>query len=175
MDRHFDTTSSFRLSEGFGLNLSHELHGEGINCRHLGLLRSMFWRPSSCLVSVYSHMSTIKTTQDLRQEVRSGDQIFVGGKLFDVDDKRAISASQIPVKQEFDGQSQNGLIALIGRVGSPQSQRHVDNSRDLRLVLLAEASDLFNIIFCSWSFVFTINGNILLSTVTNLNIFVLHW
>ena len=31
-----------------------------------------------------------------------------------------------------------GLVALIGRVGNPRDPRHVENSRALRLLLLAE-------------------------------------
>ena len=65
------------LSEGLGINIATEMHSNGIGIRHLGLLRSYLWHaiPGHCTLTFSS--TSIRTTNDIIDDVKHGDQIFV--------------------------------------------------------------------------------------------------
>lgn len=44
----------------------------------------MLWRDLPCVVSLYNHSDAIRTSRDMRNEVRPGDVLFVAGTSFDV-------------------------------------------------------------------------------------------
>lgn len=122
------------LAEGFGIDLPSEMHAQGINVRHLGLMRSLLWHPLPGTVSLYHHESCVRTSQDLRQEVRDGDSIRVGDDVFVVQEtaKKRITPNMIPVSAVYKGESKNGLTARAGRISFEK------NSDEMRKVLLAE-------------------------------------
>lgn len=122
------------LSEGFGIDLTSEMHAQGINMRHLGLIRSQLWRALPGTVNMYHHENYVRTSQDLRQEVSDGDSIAVAGVVYLVQEtpRRKITHSRIPVTERYKGESKNGFTARAGRVAID------DKSEELRQLLLAE-------------------------------------
>jgi hypothetical protein len=75
-----DVTGTFTLSRAFCCplltSLEGELHGRGINIRHLGLLRNIFWRqlPGKCNLSF--NQPYLYTSTDLRDEASRGAQVL---------------------------------------------------------------------------------------------------
>ncbi|KAJ1428375.1 hypothetical protein B484DRAFT_419428 [Ochromonadaceae sp. CCMP2298] len=122
------------LSEGLGLDLTSEMHAQGVNIRHLGLMRYKLWRPLPGVVSFFYHERCFRSSQDLRQELANGDSVSIGGKTYTVQEggRRSITHSQVPILETYIGDSANGLI---GRVGSTRADKQCF---ELRLVLLAE-------------------------------------
>ena len=122
------------LSEGLGVDLTSEMHAQGINMRHLGLMRSRLWRELPGTVSMYHHETIVRTNQDLRQEVSDGEQIRINGAVYVIHEtgRRKITHSQLPISSTYMGESTNGLTACAGLVAD---DRHSD---ELRRLLLAE-------------------------------------
>jgi hypothetical protein len=122
------------LAEGYGIDLPSEMHAQGINVRHLGLMRSQLWRPLPGTVSLYHHETYVRTSQDLRQELSDGDSIRVGEDVFVVQEtaKRKISHAKVPISATYKGESTNGLTARAGRIAIEK------NCDEMRQVLLAE-------------------------------------
>lgn len=121
-------------SEGFGLDLTHELHSRGINVRHLGLMRSLLWRDVPGTVNIYNHEDFVRTNQDLRYEVDNGDSLKINGQLYviEVTNKRKITHNRVPISVLYEGESLNGLTVRAGRAPTEV------NCHELRQVLLAE-------------------------------------
>ncbi len=65
------------LSEGLGINIATEMHSYGIGVRHIGLLRSFLWHaiPGHCTLTFSS--TSIRTSNDIIDDVKHGDQIYV--------------------------------------------------------------------------------------------------
>jgi len=124
------------LSDGLGLDFTAELHSRGISMRHLGLLRSLFWRDLPGTMAVYFSDKRIRPSSDLRHEVRHGDTIrFSTTNLsFEVDlsTKVKIEHGTVPTTTIFMGQSVKGQSA---RAGVLSTEKHTDN---LRAVILGE-------------------------------------
>lgn len=122
------------LSEGYGIDLTSEMHAQGINMRHLGLIRSKLWRDVPGTVSMYHHENYVRTTQDLRQEVSDGDSICVAGVVYLIQEtpRRKITHAKIPVTERYKGESRHGFTARAGRVASDEK------CEELRSLLLAE-------------------------------------
>lgn len=64
---------------GYGINLTSDLHRHGISCRHLGLLRTYFWRPVQGSVNIAYNSSLLDCTSsgDLRSQIRKGDLVVL--------------------------------------------------------------------------------------------------
>lgn len=126
----------FRLpiSEGFGIDLASELHAQGINLRHLGLMRSLLWRDVPGTVSLYHHDSFVRTSQDLRQEVSNGDRIKINGQYYTIQENSSqkISHNSIPISSIYMGESFNGLTMRAGKAPIET------NCNELRNLFIAE-------------------------------------
>jgi hypothetical protein len=128
---------SLPVSEGLGLDLSMELHNRGINMRHLGLLRSLLWRPVPGTVKVFFHEMIIRTSRDLRDEVRDGERVKVEGlenDIFTVKESTYMKIAQdrLPISVRFKGKSVTGVNATVGATITDK------NCPELRCVLLGE-------------------------------------
>ena len=124
----------FPLSEGFGIDLTSEMHARGINIRHLGLMRSLLWRSLPGTVSLYHHETYVRTSQDLRQEVSDGDRISICGETYLIQEtaRRKITHAKLPITATYNGNSTNGLVARAGKT-------EIDGiSNELRQLFLAE-------------------------------------
>lgn len=75
---------SLPLSLGLGIDLTSEMHHRGINIRHLGYIRSLIWQELYGTVSLFFNCNYMTTQFDLRDDVRNGFQIKIGGELFTV-------------------------------------------------------------------------------------------
>ena len=53
------------------------LHRNGVNVRHLALVRQAFWRRLSSAVVVKPYINFLETEDDLTSEIRRGDQVRV--------------------------------------------------------------------------------------------------
>ena len=111
------------VSEGLGLDLSKELHTRGVNVRHLGLMRSILWRPLPGTVNIYFHEQFVRTSRDLREEIREGDYIRVEGKDYLVKESKELkmTARTIPIAEKYYGTSRNRTTAMVGRLSSAKA------------------------------------------------------
>jgi hypothetical protein len=127
-------TYGLPLSEGLGLDLTEELHCRGINMRHLGLLRSLLWRDLPGTLTIFFGEQKIRTSVDLRLEVRHGDIVRVEGTDYVIleTEKRKIKADSLPLEEIFMGLSKRSMHGRSGRIKLDQ------HSEELRAVLLAE-------------------------------------
>ncbi len=124
------------IADGFGLNVTEELHCRGVNIRHLGLLRSLFWRDLPGHVDMFFGEKRLKTEEDLGREVFDGDHV----EVFDVKtdfvvketEKRKIKPTSIPLSEPIMERSLPRLTARVGRL------KNQNNSEDMRAVLLGE-------------------------------------
>jgi hypothetical protein len=127
---------SLPVSEGLGLDLSMEMHNRGINLRHLGLVRSLLWRSVPGTVNIYFHEVVIRTSRDLRDEVRSGERVKIEGvaEVFTVHETQhtKIGRDRLPVTMRFKGKSMNAVHATVGATSTDKY------CTELRAVLLAE-------------------------------------
>jgi hypothetical protein len=122
------------LSEGLGLDIAHELHVRGLNIRHLGLIRSLLWRPVIGTVSLHNNEKFLRTSNDVRNEVRNGDKISVLEEIYSVTEtvKYKISFDRIPIDRKYLGRPIRGVHAKCGYIVNES------NSHGLRCLFLAE-------------------------------------
>jgi hypothetical protein len=122
------------LSDGLGIDLTTELHDQGIGMRHLGLLRGLMWRTLPGDYSIFFNESCIRTKHDLREEVRNGTEILLGDTFYTIveSDKRKITATKLPIEILYTGLSERGLQARAGLL------KDEVECEDVRTVLLAE-------------------------------------
>ena len=138
MQRDF-RSQSLCLSEGYGLDLSKELHCRGINMRHLGLARSLLFRPICGTVSVFFHDTFLRTSMDLRREVKNGECVRIRGDgahvleftILETDAAR-ITHDKLPISVRYTGLS---IVDATGSVGGVSFDR---NNAALRSIFLAE-------------------------------------
>lgn len=125
---------SIPVSEGLGLNLSAEFHIYGVNMRHIGLVRSLLWRPLPGTVNIYFHEKHVRTSRDLREETRSGDKLRIMERDYLIEESLSekITAQKLPLAEKYFGLSMNRITAMLGRVSTTK------NCSELRSVLLAE-------------------------------------
>lgn len=62
-------------ASGHGFSLTADMHRRGINVRHMGLLRDMFWRPLQGKVDLSFNSNRIRTRTDMRLQLRRGEQV----------------------------------------------------------------------------------------------------
>lgn len=116
------------------LILSQDFHKEGINLRHMGLVRSMLWRllPGKC--SIYHNESFLRTTEDLREELKNGEKIYINGELFTIKEinKIKISHNRVPLNRVYSGDSVHRVETYCGGIDEDKG------NNTLSLILLAE-------------------------------------
>jgi hypothetical protein len=122
------------LADGLGLDLTTELHDQGIGVRHLGLLRGLMWRDLPGDYSIFFNERCIRTKHDLREEVTHGTEVLLGDTYYKIveTDKRKITATKLPLEHLYTGLSLRGLAARAGLL------EEESECEDVRTVLLAE-------------------------------------
>ena len=65
--------------QGYGIDITRDLQRHGINVRHMGYIRTFFWRPLGSSVNVAYNADHVVTHGDLRDEVLRGQRL----KIFD--------------------------------------------------------------------------------------------
>ena len=118
------------LSDGLGLDLTEELHCRGINMRHLGLLRSLLWRDLPGTLTIFFGEQKIRTSVDLRKEVRHGDTIRVDGKDYVIleTEKRKITDKSLPLQEIYMGLSKKSMLGRSGRTPLDQNSEELSSA-----------------------------------------------
>lgn len=134
-------------NSGYGVNLSADMHRQGINIRHMGLLRSNFWRTVEGKVNIATNSSRLVAHCDLRHQVRRGDFLILQTdaqqvriragmptKLYKVsrDPKETHSGQALTLTEEVTELSVNDVSLRVGKLELQT------NSEEMRLLLLAE-------------------------------------
>ncbi|GBG31006.1 F-box/LRR-repeat protein 2 [Hondaea fermentalgiana] len=83
------------------LELTQEMHARGINMRHLGLLRTFFWRRVRGTVSVTFSERVLHGTHDITKEVKPGQQIRLRNQRFRI---------SVDPNDPYDGESKTICI-----------------------------------------------------------------
>ena len=122
------------LSEGLGLDVGNELHSVGINVRHLGYMRSLLWRQLPGNVSLFFDEASIRTSRNLKDEVKNGETVRVNGVNYIITEtsKKKITEKRIPLATAYLGAN---LPNLIGHAGSISIDT---NNTELSIVFLCE-------------------------------------
>lgn len=120
--------------QGYGLDITTNLHRYGINARHLGLLRGMFWRKLATPCSIVFNSKSLPTQSDSRLEVDRGAQVKVRGvyNRISTSPKDPFTSKQMPVDKKIMENSANNVEIWAGEVSDDR------NSAEIRLLLLAE-------------------------------------
>jgi len=120
--------------QGYGIDLTANMHRYGINMRHLGLLRAMFWRKLGGTVNVAFNARKFITHTDLRPEVSRGMKLKVRGIYYRIstNPKDEFSERAIGVEEKITDISRNYEDIYAGEVEDET------NSEQIRLLLLAE-------------------------------------
>lgn len=142
----------YPLMDGYGIDFSMELHDLGINIRHLGYIRGLMWRKLPGIFNLYFNDHYIRTSMDLRDEVKHGMVIDIADLQFTVTEttSRKISYNRIPIEKLYVGMSKRNQFAYGGYLKSSPSpptassasasstSSHTPNCDGIRSVLLAE-------------------------------------
>jgi hypothetical protein len=120
--------------QGFGLDVTTNMHRYGINVRHLGLIRSMFWRKLGFKCNVVFNSRKFVTHGDLRHEIARGAQIRVKDTFHVVSSnpRDEFSEKAITVMEKVRDLSENHVDVYAGEVSDS------GNSEQMRVLLLAE-------------------------------------
>lgn len=108
--------------------------------RHMGLARSLLFRPLHGLLNLQSYENYIRTTRDLRLEVKNGERICIDsgygldGQEFIIKETETdhIAHDKLPLSRKYVGPSINNVTAIVGSTSTDK------NCSDLRSILLAE-------------------------------------
>jgi hypothetical protein len=76
------SSNSSDSSTSTGFDLTAELHRRGIGVRHVGLLRSLFWRQLQGTVAVAFNSARVRTKRDMRDCLRPGDTVRIDGVVY---------------------------------------------------------------------------------------------
>ncbi|GMI35290.1 hypothetical protein TrCOL_g2906 [Triparma columacea] len=120
--------------DGYGLDLAADFHRCGVNLRHMGLVRTRFWRKLRGNCSMIFHSRKVESNRDFKCQVNRGDQV----KIFDVlyriskDTKDDFTDRVIYLDKTYEDDSKNFVDVFAGEV----SDDH--NSQKVRDVILAE-------------------------------------
>jgi len=122
------------VMNAYGIDLTADMHREGINMRHLGLIRKKFWRKLSGTGSLNFHTKKLMTSIDCTKQVERGDQLKFCNIMFKIslDSKDAFTPFEIPLDRLFNQDSINHQPMYAGEV---KDDRNSDKIRD---IILAE-------------------------------------
>ncbi|RYG70007.1 hypothetical protein EON64_01315 [archaeon] len=122
------------LSEGFGINLTQEMHKLGINMRHLGYMRNLIRRALPGKVSVFHGEKYIRTTHNLSIEVEEGGVLLIENKEVKVQStkRNKIATTTLPIAKKYREDSISNATAFYGEI------YHTQHTEEIRLILLAE-------------------------------------
>ena len=138
LSKFAERLSSLDLSDdynyGFRLDLTALMHREGFNMRHLGLLRTKYWKKLKGTVNIFSQQTKIETNADLTSEIKRGSTIKICSKIYRVstDLSKTFNSSEITIESRVNSESKNNLDAYTGEVTKET------NSVKMRLLILSE-------------------------------------
>lgn len=156
-------------------DLGREMHRLGINLRHLGFLRSFLWHDLPGKFSIFHNEKIARGSENLDQEVCTGDFLQLGVEEQQLDDLQEHDA-QLANKQQSQNKSKSEMIFEVGDMSMRKSRRFVPvtalhsgesvfnlrarsgkllearNRRDLDLLVLGEmvTRALKQLIRCCW-------------------------
>lgn len=124
------------LSQGFGIDIASELHCRGINIRHLGYMRSSLYRTLPGFVKLFFNENFLRTSRDLRDEVKNGDILKVAGAVYTVKEtpQNPFTHSKIPISQTYLDED----VERVQCVSGSSFMSTEKNSEQLRALFLAE-------------------------------------
>jgi hypothetical protein len=122
------------IADGLGVDLTTELHDQGIGVRHLGFIRGLMWKELPGTFNIFFNEKFIRPSADLRGEVSHGMCIRLAGVLYTVTetDKRKVTHNRIPIEKLYTGLSLRNQVAWGGKLKTEK------NSDAIRSVILAE-------------------------------------
>lgn len=122
------------IADGLGVDLTTELHDQGIGVRHLGYIRGLMWKELPGTFNIFFNEKFIRPSVDLRGEVSHGMRIRLAGQLYTVTetDKRKVTHNRIPIEKLYTGLSLRNQVAWGGKLKAEK------NSDSIRCVILAE-------------------------------------
>jgi len=120
------------------ISWSREMHSRGINLRHLGFLRSMFWHELSGRVSVTYSETCLRCDKDWRIELPRDSRFRVrvehehseykGFRLYTLDPSQDWTQNKIFIKEAVNGPPENGVRAFAGLVSKFESSKSIRDS-----------------------------------------------
>jgi len=121
-------------SKGFGIDITELMHANGLNMRHLGLLRSKFWVKLKGTVNLIHKETKVQTNNNFTNQIRRGARMKINGEYYEIstNSKSVFTSSIMTLDQPYKGKSRNNQELYSGVISNDQ------NSRKLRLLLLAE-------------------------------------
>jgi hypothetical protein len=124
------------LSQGLGLNIPVELHSRGINIRHLGYMRASLYRVLPGVVKLYFNESFLRSSRDLRDELKEGDVIKVMDFTYTVcpTASNPFTHSRVPISSTYLGEA----IERLSCGSAAPFMTTESNSEALRALFLAE-------------------------------------
>lgn len=121
-------------NDGYGVDISADLHRNGINVRHMGAVRQRFWRKLRGTCSMIFHSRKVITNRDFSSQLERGDKVKVLGEIYhiskDFDDD--FNATTIYLDRNYEDDSKNFVEFFAGEVDEE------DNSEQIRELILAE-------------------------------------
>jgi len=120
--------------DGYGIDVAADFHRNGVNLRHIGLVRSRFWRKLRGTCSMIFHNRKVESNRDFKNQIARGDQIKIFNTLYRVseDAKDEFTKKVIYLDKSYEEDSKNFVEVFAGEVSDPENSQHV------RDVLLAE-------------------------------------
>ncbi|CAM9295251.1 unnamed protein product [Chrysoparadoxa australica] len=85
--------------DGYGIDLTAEMHRKGISIRHMGLIRDMYWRELVGTVDMAFGKDRMRTRKDMRLMISPGDTIRVDNEVYEVT-KKGYSASAMTLSRK---------------------------------------------------------------------------
>ena len=120
--------------DGYGLDIAADFHRCGVNLRHMGLIRTRFWRKLRGTCSMIFHNRKVESNRDFSCQVSRGDQLKILDTTYRIssDNKDEFTDKVIYLDTTYEDDSKNFIDVFAGEV----SDDH--NSQQVRDVLLAE-------------------------------------
>ena len=121
------------IQDGLGIDFSTELHDLGINIRHLGYIRGLMWKKLPGLFNLYFNEQYIRTSIDLRTEIKNGMFIKIDNLNFVVTEttRRKITYNKIPINKLYVGLSKRNQEVFGGYLNvNNNNNNNVNNNNN---------------------------------------------
>ena len=123
-----------RPQDAYGIDVAADFHRTGVNLRHMGLVRSMFWRKLHGTCSMTFHSRKVVSNRNFMCQVERGDQVRILGTYYQVskDMNDEFTSQEIYLDHTYEKDSKAFVEVFAGSVPNEE------NSKQVRDVLLAE-------------------------------------
>ena len=129
-----DWLSKVPYNQVVELDLTAQMHRRGVNMRHLGLLRSMFYFQLKGTVNLEFSSSFLTTSEDIMREVDPGAHLVINDKSYHLSKKKSAKhgPTGVTLVETVQALSAHKQVAWSGSVANDS------NSREVRQLLLEE-------------------------------------